>query len=184
MANLGQKIIAKSAKDNALFLFATAAIGWFLASAAQVSGIALNTKIDKNDKKFLIPQEIGDGAANIGLYALVTTPLIWLSEKLVDNGTVSFKNIEKNTPKFEQLKGGIKVLASFVGAVVSCNIITPIIRNKLASMAQRKSIKQKVSIVEPNYDPCYQPFFRKNFDKTQLNMKNYITFTRGNGLKI
>ena len=34
MANLGQKMVAKFANDNANFLFITAAVGWFLASAA------------------------------------------------------------------------------------------------------------------------------------------------------
>ena len=56
MANFGQKIIAACAHDNAKFLFLSAASGWFLASAAQTFGIIANKKIDKEDKKFLIPQ--------------------------------------------------------------------------------------------------------------------------------
>ena len=51
--------------NNASFLFATAAIGWILASAAQTFGILKSKELSKEDKKFLVPQEIADGTANI-----------------------------------------------------------------------------------------------------------------------
>lgn len=184
MADFGQKLIAKFANDNAKFLFLSAATGWFLASAAQTMGIITNKKIDKEDKKFLIPQEICDGAANIGLYALITAPLMKVTEKLIDNGTVVLKNIKKGTPEFDKLKGGARVLASIAGAIISSNILTPIVRNKLGSIAQRKAVKQKVQIAEPNYDPYYQPLFQKNYEKSPYKMSNYVTFARNNGMKI
>ena len=184
MANFGQKIIAAFAHDNAKFLFLSAASGWFLASAAQTFGIIANKKIDKEDKKFLIPQEIGDGAANIGLYALITAPLMRATEKLIDNGTIAFKNIKKDTPEFDRLKGGARVIASIAGAIVSSNILTPIVRNKLGNIAQRKALHQKVKTTQPQYDPYYQPLFQKNYGKIPLEMNSYITFTRSRGLKI
>ena len=184
MANLGQKMVAKFANDNANFLFITAAVGWFLASAAQTFGIVTNKKIDKDDKKFLIPQEIFDGAVNIGLYALITTPLINGTEKLINNDVITFKNIKKDSIEFDRLRGGAKVLASLVGAVVSCNVLTPLVRNKLGSIAQRKELKQKVQMQQPSYDPYYQPFFQKNTLRTPLKMNDYITFTKQRGLKI
>ncbi len=185
MANLGQKIIANFANDNAKFLFITAAIGWFLASAAQTFGIIVNKDIDKKDKKFLIPQEILDGAVNIGLYALITAPLIKNTEKLIDKGIISFTNVQKNTPKFDNIKGGARVLASFAGAVLSCNIITPIIRNKLGGIAtHRKEMYQKINMDEFKYNPYYQPFFKKNIDKQPLNISNYVSFSKNHGMKI
>lgn len=184
MANLGQRIIAGFANDNAKFLFISAACGWFLASAAQTFGIITNKKIDKEDKKFLIPQEICDGAANIGLYALITAPLMKTVESLIDNGKISFKNIQKGTQEFEKLKGGARVIASFAGAIVSSNIITPLVRNKLGTMAQRKTLQQKVNIKDPSYDPAYQPLFQKSFDKSPLKMSNYIAFTKKSNMKI
>lgn len=184
MSNLGKKIVANFAVDNARFLFLTAAIGWFLASAAQTFGIVVNKNIDKEDKNFLIPQEIFDGLINIGLYALITAPLIKQTEKLVDKGVISFKNVQKNTPKFDKLKGGAKVLASLVGAVVSCNILTPIARNKLSVLSQKKKVAQKININEIKYDPCYQPFFQKNINKAPLNSASKYFIQRNQGLKI
>lgn len=184
MANFGQKIIANFANDNAKFLFISAAIGWILASSAQTVGIIANKNIKKEDKKFLVPQEIFDGLCNIGLYALITAPLIKQTGKLIDNGTISFKNIKKGTSEFERLKGGAKVIASLIGAVVSCDIVTPLVRNKLGSITQRKALQQKIKITEPNYDPNYQPFFQKNLNRMPLKMSNYIAFTKSHGLKI
>ena len=184
MANFGQRMIAKFANDNANFLFITAAIGWFLASTAQTFGIVTNKKIDKEDKKFLIPQEIFDGAVNIGLYALITTPLINGTEKLINNDVITFKNVKKGSIEFDRLRGGAKVLASLVGAVVSCNVLTPLVRNKLGSIAQRKELKQKVQMQQPSYDPFYQPFFQKNGLKEPMKMHDYIAFTKQRGMKI
>ena len=184
MANFAQKMIANFANDNAKFLFLSAAAGWFLASSAQTFGILTNKKFDKEDKKFLIPQEIADGAANIGLYALFTAPLMGLTEKLIDNGKIAFKNIEKGTAEFERLKGGARVIASIAGAIISSNILTPLVRNKLGTIAQRKALHQKIKVTEPNYDPYYQPLFQKNYGKAPLKMSSYMSFTRNHGLKI
>lgn len=183
MNNFIQKTVAKYANDNAKFLFITAAAGWFLASAAQTFGIAVNNKIDKDEKKFLIPQEICDGAANIGLYALVTAPLIKTTDKLVESGKISFKNIQKNTPEFDKLRGGARVLASLAGAVLSSSILTPLIRNKIGSMAKGEDIKQKTPIYN-NYTPYYQPFFQKSYNKIPTRMNNYLAFTKNSNMKI
>lgn len=185
MPNLGQKIITKFASDNAKFLFLSAAAGWILASAAQTLGIAASQKIDKEDKKFLIPQELADGAANIGLYALFTVPLMMLTEYVVGSGKfIKFKGAAPNSPELKNITDGAKVIASFVGAVVSSNVLTPIVRNKLGTIAQRKALRQKVQINDPSYDPYYQPFFQKSYGKIPLKMNNYITFTRNQGMKI
>ncbi len=184
MSDFAQKIMAKFADDNAKFLFLTAAFGWFLASAAQTFGIITNKKIDDEDKKFLIPQEIGDGLVNIGLYALITAPLMKHTQKMIDKGAITFANVTKDSPEFDRLKGGAKVIASIAGAVISSNILTPIARNKLGTIAQRKALHQKVQTKAPNYDPYYQPLFQKNMDRAPLKMSNYIAFTRSGNLKI
>lgn len=183
MNSFMQKTVAKYANDNAKFLFITAAVGWFLASASQTFGIVVNKKIDKDEKKFLIPQEICDGAANIGLYALVTAPLIKAADDLIDNGKISFKNIEKNTPEFDKLKGGAKVLASLVGAVLSSSILAPLIRNKIGSIVKGEDVKQKIPMYN-NYTPYYQPFFRKSYNNIPTKMNSYLTFTKNPNMKV
>lgn len=184
MANFAQKIIANFANDNAKFLFISAAAGWFLASSAQTFGIVANKKIDKEDKKFLIPQEIADGTANIGLYALFTAPLMRLTEKMIDNGKIAFKNVEKGSVEFDKLKGGARVIASITGAIISSNVLTPLVRNKLGTIAQRKALHQKIKVTEPTYDPYYQPLFQKNYGKIPLKMSSYMNFTRNHGMKV
>lgn len=184
MANFIQKTVANFANDNGKFLFINAAIGWFLASAAQTFGIMTNKKIDKEDKKFLVPQEVFDGLSNIGLYAIITAPLMNMTDKLIDKGVISFRNVDKNSAEFKSLKGGAAVLASFVGGIVSTNILTPIIRNKLGTVAQRKAFKQKIQDAMPTYNFNYQPLFRKNQDNTPLRISNYINFAKSKNLKI
>ncbi len=184
MPDFIQKLIAKFANDNGKFLFINAAIGWFLASAAQTFGIFANKKIDKEDKKFLVPQEIFDGLSNIGLYAIITAPLMNLTEKMIDKGVISFRNVEPGSAKFKSLKGGATVLASFAGGIISTNILTPIIRNKLGTIAQRKAMKQKIQAVMPKYDPCYQPLFRKTAEGSPLRMSNYVAFAKSGKLKV
>ena len=69
--------------NNASFLFVTAALGWVLASAEQTCGLLQNKELTKKDKKFLVPQEIMDGTANIAMYALVTTKLMSGAKKAI-----------------------------------------------------------------------------------------------------
>lgn len=184
MGNTWNNIVTKCSKDNAKFLFLSAAAGWVLASAAQTMGIVVNKNIEKDEKKFLIPQEIMDGTVNIGLYALITAPLISATDKLIEAGKVGFKGVEKGTKEFARLKGGAKVIASIAGAVISSNILTPIARNKIGSIAQRKALVQKVQQQEPNYSPNYQPLVSPVYKKIPTNMNNYVTFTKNNGMKI
>lgn len=74
-------------------LMHTAAVGWGASSAAQISGIAFNDKIDSNKKKFLIPQEFADAAGNIALYYLVTYSIKTGVENLFDKGKVRIKSV-------------------------------------------------------------------------------------------
>ena len=57
-------------------LIVTSAMGWALASAAQICGIAKNDKYSKEEKNFLVKQEIADASLNI------------LSRGLIDSGKI------------------------------------------------------------------------------------------------
>lgn len=60
-------------------------------------------------------------------------------------GNVKF-NIEKldSYPlikdEYKPFKNGVDVVASTIGSIISCNIITPIVRNKYASMKQKETL--------------------------------------------
>lgn len=63
-------------------------VGWFFSALAQVVMIAKNDKIQKKDKKFLIPQEIADGAINVGLFYGVCKTLKSYGDKLCERGKI------------------------------------------------------------------------------------------------
>lgn len=74
-------------------LMHTGALGWAAGSAAQITGIAFNDKIDSNKKKFLIPQEFADALGNIGLYYVVTLSIKNFVESMFDNGRIRIKSV-------------------------------------------------------------------------------------------
>lgn len=154
-------------KEADKMLIHTGTIGWALSSAAQIFGIMINDKIPKEQKMFLIPQEFADACVNILAFYTVTQTLASFANKLVTTGKfipVSVKKVlEKqgladkigkfgfdiskhakltgNPQKvFNGLKIGIGVIAMTLGSVISCNIITPLIRNKYASVRQKQNL--------------------------------------------
>ncbi len=139
--------------NNANFLFITAALGWALASLAQTIGLAGNKEISKEDKRFLIPQEIADGAANIGLYALVTTNLMKGAEKLTKPGKngktiINLKNeagdilsYAENQKLYTKMGRNLKTGAAILGGVISTCILTPIIRNAFGAYMKKRADK-------------------------------------------
>ncbi len=165
--------------NNASFLFVTAALGWVLASAAQTVGLAANKDLTKEEKKFLIPQEIADGAVNIGMYALVTTNLMKAAEKMAKPGKhgkpfVKLKNeaghildYKTNSSEYAKLGRNLKTGAAILGGVVSTCILTPIVRNAFGAYMKKQSDKNtdegKAPIPTGTYPVRTQPFFTKTY---------------------
>ncbi|MBR1754791.1 hypothetical protein IJ732_08150 [bacterium] len=69
-------------------LIVTSAMGWALASAAQICGIAKNDKYSKEEKNFLVKQEIADASLNILSFCAITTTFKNLSRGLIDSGKI------------------------------------------------------------------------------------------------
>lgn len=171
------------ANNPGSMLMHTGALGWAASSAAQITGIALNDKIDSSKKKFLIPQEFADAAGNIALYYLVTLSAKKLVESKFDDGSICAKSLidkikqeleskkeEKDIfknklfvsaldalPESKKLfrihKNGASILATLAASVLSCNILTPYFRNFYGSRCQEK-LKDKTFNVYHN-DPLY-----------------------------
>lgn len=146
-------------------LLHTGTAGWILSSAAQVMAIITNDKIATEQKTFLIPQEIGDGVINILSFYILTSSVKNLCSKAVLNGKIANKAIKgyleknkltdkigkvdfniKNTQNYGEIredftsfKNGVDVLASTTGSILSCNIVTPILRNEYAADRQKKA---------------------------------------------
>ena len=177
MANLGRffndfknTVLTKFGPNPANMLIWTGVLGWFFSSLAQIVAIAANDKIPKEQKKFLIPQEIGDGAVNVLSFLVVTSAVKNIASKLVSTGKIATPAIReylrksKVNPKttvgnvmfdiskmpnfdlikedYTKFKNGVDVIGMTVGSILSCNIITPIVRNKIAANRQKKALAE------------------------------------------
>ena len=165
-AKTGGKILKRSTENNGNFLFLSAAAGWALASLAQTVGLITNKDIGKEEKKFLVPQEILDGTFNIATYAAITIPIMNMASKFAG----------KKLPDNKQAIEGARTLAAIAGGVISSNIITPILRNKSSVVIKKMMEKRNLTPPPPElYDGRTYPNFRA---KQPLTMQNYINFTK------
>ena len=158
-------------KDLANILIVTGVTGWALSSAGQIVGLLANDKISNKEKTFLIPQEVFDAGVNIASFLLITTGIKKFANKLVTTGKVAPKSLREyyETTPFKSFVGTDKFnaerdlngLASFTphkktydgfknivttgatigGSIFSCNIVTPLLRNNLASVSHNSIVK-------------------------------------------
>lgn len=165
--NLKNIIYEKYGQESGKMIVHAGVITWITASLSQVAAIMINDKIPSDQKKFLIPQEIADGALNVLTFYLITNSLKNISGKLVSTGKWStkairdfatakniklgdmstnlgktFKEDKQFHDVYDQFKGGMDMIAASVGSVVSCNAITPVIRNHFGADQQKKSINK------------------------------------------
>lgn len=159
-------MVKNYSSDHGKMLVHTGVIGWVLSAAAQVVAIATNDKISSEQKLYLIPQELADAAVNIASFYLVTQTFKSVSNKLVNCGKLlnkpvrdflqanNIKNVGKRTfdvlrdgnlspeviDKFKSFRNGIDFIGTTVGSILSCNIITPIIRNEIATHKQKENL--------------------------------------------
>jgi len=157
--------------DTSKMLIITGTLGWILSSAAQVVGIYRNSEISDEKKSFLVPQEIMDGAINALAFIGITTIAKKGIAKMASTGkttTLSVRNflnkhpeyknqvgkydfdLEKVLPKdifayesFNSHKNFITTMGTLGASVLSCNIVTPLVRNATASKVQKRYIDIK-----------------------------------------
>ena len=198
--NIITKFSQQGISDRANFLKNAAVVAWALSSLAQTCAIFFNEKMPAKEKRFLIPQEIFDGLINATLFWFITSKAASFGKKLVlqkcilpksltgvmedfipksgniDKLKESFLNHIKNYGKPGDLKvakdavEGMSVLVGIIGAVISNNIITPILRNKLAGMWQKRELQKESDNAPLN------PYFGINsskydFTKPVINKK-------------
>lgn len=171
--NFKNLIYKKYGQESGTMLVHAGVITWITASASQVIAVALNKQIPSDQKKFLIPQEIADGALNVLAFYLITNSLKNISSKLVSTGKWSTKEIRdfvsKKAPDiklgdlatdlsnrfredtdfhncYDNFKGGADMIGATVGSVIACNAIVPVLRNKWGAKKQRESLEAKKSV--------------------------------------
>ena len=153
----------------------------------------LYKSLSKEEKSFLIPQELADAAVNIGSFFLITQ----LAKKSASNlfktgkfapktvrefldknkklygdkvGKIDFdlgKVLEKESPdlvrSYDVFKNFGTTVATVGAGVVSSNIITPILRNKMASNMQKDYIARKRATGELPAEDKKQPTFKSSY---------------------
>jgi len=174
--------------DCGKMLIHTGVIGWAMSAAAQVAAIVINDKIPKEQKLFLIPQEIADAFVNIISFYAVTQTCKSVAVKLVNTGKwlpesvrkfAKFKGAAANLGKpdfdiyasgilspsavkrLDHFNNGVALIATTAGSVLSCNIITPLIRNRIASRRQKKYIAKMNDNSPAAVKSVNQPFIKR-----------------------
>lgn len=157
-----------SVNNTANVLIMASSLGWLASSLAQVAGIYFNKNYTKEEKSFMIPQELADAAVNIGMFLLVTKSLKGLATKMVETGKLTPKSISRfldekglsamrgnfdfnltavegfsaHQETYHAFKTGAEATAAIIGGIISSNIITPVLRNKIASKRKDGMMKK------------------------------------------
>ncbi len=193
--------------NRANFLKITGVAGLALSCLAQTCAIIFNPKIDKKEKSFLVPQELADGILNSSLFWLFTSKTSDLAKKFVINKKIipaSLENIlkkykpsgqnlltaEKHFLNFLEQNGGISakktgltilngagLIGMIAGSILSVNIITPLIRNRIAAKIQKNKIvfsdiKNRTLLYNKLKNLDYSKF-NKTFVYTKNNVCSY-----------
>lgn len=230
--------------DAGKMLLHTGALAWATSAVAQIVGIINNDKISKEQKKFLVPQEMADAVVNIFSFYMVTDSIQNFTKKLASSGRIITPKIKEfcieKGIKFEKIKGeedpdiggailnkikeykslktlninekdeklnlglsneklnligkevekldtfydktyspfesGLKIIGNIAGAILSSNIITPLIRNKFAANKQKQDIafdkKQAQSQAITPYTPVIPAQNRIGIDNYKSKTAN------------
>ena len=168
-------------KDTAKMLIRTGVAGWALSSLAQVGAVIVNPQISNEEKSFLVPQEIADALVNIASFFLITQATKKTVSKLFSTGKWApskvrrYLNIHKDlysqkigklgfdldevlkknkdfpAKEYYSCKNFGTTLATVGAGIVSSNIVTPIIRNQMASGMQKVYNREKPSPIVKSY---------------------------------
>lgn len=171
-------------KDTSKMLIFTGTAGWALSSIAQIIAVVANPKISPEKKSFLIPQEFMDAVVNIGAFFGITMFAKKTAARLCSTGKFAPKAVReylnKNMTLYkdkigkmgfdldEVLKGDKKfpadsyysyknyvtTLGTVGASILSCNIVTPLIRNATASRVQKSYIERKNNPYANPYKNC------------------------------
>ncbi len=166
-------------KNTATMLVITGTVGWGLSSLAQVCAVLFNPKIKKEQKSFLVPQALLDTAVNIGCFFTITQSTKKIISKLASTGKIAPTNVRmflnknkdlygdkvgklsldldsviKQNPKFPKesyysYKNYVTTMGTIGASILSSNIVTPIIRNSMASDMQKKYLDKRPQPIRP-----------------------------------
>lgn len=157
--------------DTSKMLIVTGSLSWVLSSLAQMCGILANPKISKEKKSFLLPQEFMDGVVNVAAFLGITMVTKQGISKMASTGKIATQSVRdflnKNSiykdkvgkldfnldrvltenselkKSYDSYKNFVTTMGTIGASVLSCNIVTPLIRNATASRVQKNYIDMK-----------------------------------------
>lgn len=195
--NLKNYLYKHYGQESGKMIVHTGIITWAMASLAQVGAVVFNDKIPKEQKKFLVPQEIADGVINILAFYAVTNSMKSLAGRLVSTGKWSnnairkfvcknapnlkmgelstnlaktFKNNEDFYKVYSPFKNGVDMISTTTGSIIACNAITPFLRNSIGSKQQKKSLAKNGLNNELNNDLKFDTRREVQNDKKYVNI--------------
>ena len=138
----GKKFLYKQfSEGGGNMLIWMGALGWFTSAIAQITAINLNKKISKEEKGFLVKQEVADGIVNCGMYLgftkLVQICVNWGLEK----GKITSDTIKPLVEKAAKDKN-IDLAKHF-----SNSNISELLKDKVDDLAKFKKFKNGVDIL-------------------------------------
>lgn len=221
ISDFAQYMYNAYSKDGGKLLVHLGAASWAFGAIAQIGMLLGDKTIDKDQKKFLLPQEAADAAVNVGMYYSICELIKRGGDKLVEKGKLLTDDVVKEIVKIKptsmgnidlkdwqkvftqsELRGNLTELlakaqeldiiknaspedkkemlkaaksalknleihknnvgiVSAIGAsILACNVITPIVRNEIASKVQ-KNLQHKEAVE-----------IRKTQIKHQITMKS------------
>ena len=109
MANFLQKpleyIYNSFKKDTAKMLIYTSVLGWALSSLAQIAAVVVNPKISKEQKGYMLPQEIMDAVTNVISFLFITQTTKKFVAKLASTGKIAPQKVRNFLNKHKDLYG-------------------------------------------------------------------------------
>lgn len=118
-------------------------------------------------------------------------------KELLKDTTANVKDVLKDAVPKEyaietvrkNIKGGASVAGAFLGAIIGCSIITPIIRDIGAYIVQKQMEKKEPELKTKPYRPYFDPshigqYGYVKLKKQPLSMNTYMSFTNGSNMKI
>lgn len=194
----------KFSRNASKMLIATGVVGWALSSLAQIGAILFNPNISKEQKSFLIPQEFADALVNIGSFFAITQVTRKTVSKLFSTGKFASTKVraflDKNPKLYKDQIGKITfdidkiiekqplfpkkeyyatknfytTLATVTAGIISSNIVTPIIRNKMANKMHKNYVDMKKTEVEQ----------KPQVQQSQPTFKSAYSLYRNTGMRI
>ena len=153
----------KYAHDGGKMLVHMGALGWGLSSAAQIFAIFGDKKIDKDKRKFLVPQEGADALVNVLMYYSLCDLIKKGSDLLVERGLLASGKV---------VDGLLGIKPKTMPNVTQANWRTLFNKSELKSLSKTLSNISNVSMLQ-NLSPAENAQARIQLAKIASDFKSF-----------